>query len=130
MELLASLDAMAERRAVSGEIDAALRDWMRGRDAWDAVEMLTAAGVPAAVVQRPSDLYTDAQLAHRGFFVPCEHSVMGLTPYDGPATRFSETPAQLTAGPCLGEHSERVLRDILGLSDDELAAYAGEGVFS
>ena len=130
MGRLAGMRTADKRRACSGEIDGVIAGWTRERDAWAVVAELADAGVPAAVVQRPSDLYEDAQLASRGFFVACEHSVMGPTPYDGPATHFSETPAQVTAGPCLGEHTESILREILGLSDDEIAAYAGEGVFS
>ena len=126
----AAFDDVRKRFAHDGEIDSALAAWCAGRDPWEAVETLTAAGVPAAVVARPSDLYSDPQLAHRGFFVTCEHGVMGLTPYDGPATIFSATPAQLTAAPCLGEHTDYVLRDLLGLTDDEIAEYAAAGVFS
>ena len=55
---------------------------------------------------------------------------MGPTPYDGPVTLFSATPPQYTAAPCLGEHTEYVLRDLLGMSDDEIVAYAEQGSFA
>ena len=93
------------------------------------MDSLVAAGVAASVGQRPSDLHADPQLAHRGFFVNCEHGEMGPTPYDGPATVFSETPAQVTAAPVLGQHTNEVLREVLGLNDDEIAEYAASGVF-
>ena len=130
LEHIVAADAtLAERLACASALDAALSDWCRQQDAWGLVETLVAAGVPAAVVQRPSDLYSDPQLAHRGFFVSCDHGVMGATPYDGPATIFSETPAQVTAAPYLGQHTDEVLREILGLSDAEIADYAASGVF-
>lgn len=68
-------------------------------------------------------------LAHRGFFVNCEHGAMGTTPYDGPVTIFSETPAQISAAPVLGQHTDEVLREILGLDESEIAEYAAAGVF-
>jgi len=44
---------------------------------------------------------------------------MGATPYDGPVTKFSETPAQLRkAAPALGEDTDLVLRELLGLTGD------------
>jgi crotonobetainyl-CoA:carnitine CoA-transferase CaiB-like acyl-CoA transferase len=121
---------LAERLLHDAEIDTALADWCRDQGAFELVERLAAASVPAAVVQRPSDLHRDPQLAHRGFFVPCQHGVMGLTPYDGPVTLFSDTPAKLTAGPCLGEHTHEVLHDLLGLADEEISEYAAAGVLT
>ncbi|MEX0782645.1 MAG: CoA transferase [Dehalococcoidia bacterium] len=122
--------SLPERIACGPAIDAALTKWSVERDPWEAVEQLVAAGVPAAVVQRPSDLYADPQLGHRGFFVTCEHGVMGPTPYDGPVTLFSATPPALTAAPCLGEHTHQVLSEVLGLNEEEVAGYAASGVLA
>jgi crotonobetainyl-CoA:carnitine CoA-transferase CaiB-like acyl-CoA transferase len=86
---------------------------------------LVKAGVPAAMVQRMTDLHADPQLRERGFFVPLPHKVMGVMPYDGLATRFSAKRQPMhRAGPVIGEHTEWVLRDLLGLSDDEIAEAA------
>jgi len=122
-------DDLAARRAVDAELDAVLSGWLRDLDGEAVVEELKQAGVPAARVLRTSELYDDRQLEHRGFFVTCEHTVMGPTPYDGPVTTFSATPPQLVAAPCLGEHQEQVLRDILGLSPEAIDAFASRGAF-
>ncbi len=46
---------------------------------------------------------------------------MAPTPYDGPATIYSRTPQRLrSAAPCLGKHNERVLSELLGMSDADL----------
>lgn len=112
-------------------IDARLRAWCQEQDAFLLAERLRAAGVPASPVMRPSDLYADPQLAHRGFFVTVDHAVMGPTRCDGPATRFSRTPARLRrAGPTLGGHTEEVLRDLLGLSEEEITELAIGGVLT
>lgn len=89
--------------------------WCAARDAFEAADTLCDAGVPAAVVARPSDLYDDPQLEARGFFVTLDHPVMGPTPYDGPVTVFSKTPHRLRSpAPLLGEHNAEVMRDVLG----------------
>jgi len=124
-------DELGARLACREAIDAALRAWTCGQEPWELAGRLEAAGVPASVVQRPSDLYKDPQLAHRGFFVTLKHAVMGPTPYDGPVTSFSETPAVLRRpGPCLGEHTEYVLRELLGLTAEDVAEYAAAGALS
>ena len=119
------------RRAARDRIDEALRAWCAGEDGHALAARLKAAGVPASAVLRPSDLYADAQLAHRGFFVTLEHPVMGPTPYDGLATIFSETPGELSkAAPLLGEDTHYVLTELLGVSSDELAEFAAAGALT
>ncbi|GAB4332466.1 MAG: CoA transferase [Dehalococcoidia bacterium] len=123
-------DDIARRRSVAVAIDQALCSWCHNKEPFALARELKAAGVPASVVLRPTDLYEDAQLAHRGFFVTLDHSVMGPTPYDGLVTIFSETPGQLRkAAPALGEDTEYVLRELLGFTDDEVAEHAATGAF-
>ena len=46
---------------------------------------------------------------------------MGPTPYDGPATIFSRTPQRLRSpAPCLGQHNNTVLRELLGMEEAEI----------
>ncbi|MGI8926363.1 MAG: CaiB/BaiF CoA transferase family protein [Tepidiformaceae bacterium] len=127
----AKYDSLGARLAHREAIDAALAAWIAPQDAETLAPALRAAGVPASLVARPTDLYRDPQLTHRGFFVTLDHAVMGPTPYDGLVTHFSATPGHLRkAAPCLGEDTTHVLRDILGLSEDEIAAAAAEGALS
>ena len=126
-----ALDTYEGRRAARGRIDEALRGWCAGQDGHALAARLKAAGAPASAVLRPSDLYHDAQLAHRGFFVTLEHPVMGPTPYDGLATIFSETPGVLSkAAPLLGEDTHHVLTELLGLSAAEVAEFAAAGALT
>ena len=86
---------LSARRAEASAIDNILAGWCADREPFELVAELRSMDVPASVVQRPSDLYNDQQLLHREFFTTLNHSVMGPTPYDGPVTRFSETPVKL-----------------------------------
>ena len=77
---------------------------------------------------RATDLYEDAQLAHRGFFVTLDHPAMGPTPYDGLATQYSGSPGRLSkAAPMFGEDTHNVLTEFLGRSPEEIARYAESG---
>jgi benzylsuccinate CoA-transferase BbsF subunit len=125
------LDDLAARLAVREAIDKALSAWCATEQAFPLAERLRAAGVPASAVQRSTDLYEDPQLAERGFFVTLDHAVMGPTPYDGPVTIFSETPGiPRTAAPALGQHTDHILRELLGLGDDEIAQAAMAGALA
>lgn len=121
----ADFDQLETRREHADEIDATLAAWVQTQDPFVLERRLTEAGVPAAAVLRMSDLHRDSQLAHRGFFVPLEHSVMGRVPYDGLVTRFSAKRTMLhRAAPALGEHTAMVLQDLVGMTPDEVAQYA------
>ena len=115
-------DELANRIAAKAEIEAEIAEWCLPQTADAVVDRLTAAGVPASLVEWPSDLYEDAQLTHRGFFVTLNHAVMGPTPYDGLVTKFSGGTAQLRrAAPAVGEHTHYVLSEILNASDEEIS---------
>ena len=115
------LDELSARIAAKAEIETDVAAWCLAQTPDAVIDGLTAAGVPAALVEWPSDLYEDAQLAHRGFFVTLDHSVMGPTPYDGLVTKFSGGTARLRrAAPAIGEHTHQVLSEILSIPDEEI----------
>ena len=120
--------AFAERFQHEAEIDRSIGAWFENKDAFAAAETARRNGVPAYVVMRPTDLYEDPQLAYREFFVTLDHPEMGPTPYDGPATIYSRTPQRLRSpAPMVGEHNDRVLGEILGLSPAEIEAFRSAG---
>ena len=121
----------ADRLAAHDAIDAALAAWTATREAESAMSELQAAGVPAGVVQRSSDLLADPQYAHRGFYRYLEHGEMGRIPYAGHQYRISgyENGPRGPA-PMLGEHSFEVLSELLGLSEDELSAAFASGAIT
>ena len=125
----ADYDDLSARIAAKAEIETALAEWCAPQTADAVVDCLTAAGVPASMVEWPSDLYEDAQLTHRNFFVTLNHSVMGPTPYDGLVTKFSGGTAKLRrAAPAIGEHTHYVLSEILSATDEEITEALVAGV--
>ena len=114
-------DDLSARIEAKADIEAAIAAWCEPQSADAVVGALTAAGVPASMVEWPSDLYEDPQLTHRDFFVTLDHSVMGPTPYDGLVTKFSGGTARLRrAAPAIGEHTHYVLSEILSVPDEEI----------
>ncbi len=119
------------RLAARDRIDEGLRRWCADEDGHALAARLKATGVPASAVLRSSDLYENAQLAHRGFFVTLDHPEMGPTPYDGLATIYSETPGTpRKPAPRLGEDTHHVLTELLGHSAEEVAILAASGALT
>ncbi len=53
---------------------------------------------------------------------------MGHFRFDSHAFKLSRTPAQLRASPCIGEHTEYVLKEILGFNEEEYVELLLAGV--
>lgn len=120
---------LAARKAHEGELDALLSAWTAPHDPLDLMERLQAAGVAAGVVAKAEDLLRDPQLQHRGTFRRLEHPEIGRHAVLGHSFRIEGLEAGPTrAAPLLGEHTYQLCRELLGLSDDEIADYAARGV--
>lgn len=139
LRAVAPLDAFAgpqfaeleARRAVAQELSSALGAWTAGQDGRALEATLVAAGVPASVVQRMSELHEDPQLAAREFFQVLPHSASGNVTHDGLATRFSAKQRMLhSSAPLLGEHTDYVLREILGIDDATMGELAAAGALT
>ena len=119
----------AARVAAAAELDAAVAEATRSRDARELIEALQAAGIAAGVVQSCLDLHSDPVLAGWGFFQWLEHPARPPAPYEGHALRLDATPGRLRwAAPTLGEHTTMVLREVLGMAEEEIGRLVQEKV--
>ena len=91
--------------------------------------ILQAAGVPCGVVQDGRDKTEhDAQLAARQFLWNVQHTEIGERACEGPVPWLARTPGSMRRGaPLLGEHTDAVLREVLGMSDDGVAQAIASG---
>ena len=102
---------------------------MRTRTQREWLAALEAAGVPCGPINRLDQVFADPQIAahHMRFDLP--HSLAGSVAQVGSPLSFSATPVAYTqAPPLLGEHTEIVLRERLGLSAAALADLAARRV--
>ena len=100
----------------------------RKRTRLDVTEHLQAAGIEAVPVQDFADLNVDPQLAHRDHFVPLVHPILGSGNYERNGFRLARCSSGYeAAGPVLGQDNDYVLRDVLGLSEERIAALHAAG---
>ena len=124
----------AGRKANEDELDRLLAEATIAAERYDLMNRLQQRGVPAAVVQKADDrCERDPQLKARGYLVPLPHSEIGTWPIEGFPARFERLPADVgglphRGAPMMGEDNDRVYRDLLGLSPEEIATLREEWV--
>ncbi len=123
------LGSAAGRKEHESELNEQISAWTADKDAYELMEELQGRGVPAGVVQSAREMLADEHLKERGYYVYLDHPEAGHTAYDGPPFRLSKTPGKLRSpAPLLGEHTQQVCKEILDLSDDEIADLLVAGV--
>lgn len=99
----------------------------RSVEAW--CELLGTAGIPCGPIHDVGQVCRDAQVAAREMIIELEHPIAGRQKMPNTPLKFSQTPIELQEpSPLLGQHTEQVLGEWLGLSAQELAALREEGV--
>ncbi|MEE8442592.1 MAG: CoA transferase [Dehalococcoidia bacterium] len=111
------------------DLDELIGRWTADHEPRKLMGLLQEAGVPAGEVNRCEDLFSDPQLAHRNHFVFQEHPEIGRHASDGNEFRLPASPPRYQwPAPLLGEHTEYVFKEFLGVSDQEYSDLVAEGV--
>ena len=119
----------AARKAREDEIDRMIAGWCRRRDRWAAAEALQAAGVPAFPSVCNADLRADPHLEARGAFDCFDHPEVGRKAHFRVPWRWGRRANGAgRRAPCLGEHTDEVLRSVLECTDGEIADLRERGV--
>ena len=86
---------------------------------WEAI--LVPAGIPMGAINTIDRVVEHPQVTARNVLVECEHPTAGKARVVAPPVRLSETPGGVRApAPLLGQHTDDVLRERLGLDDAEI----------
>lgn len=115
------LQTAAGRKANENVLESHLAAWTAGMPRDEVVRRLRANDLRVYPVNSMADLFSDPQLAERGFWRTVEHPVMGPLRVEAPpAVLRSTPPVQERAAPLMGEHTAEVLGELLGLSPEEI----------
>ncbi len=95
--------------------------------AW--VEKLEALKIGCGPINKLSEVFADPHVQARGMLVEMQHASGETVKVIANPVRLSATPADYRfAPPVLGQHTEEVVMDLLGYSEEEFAALRAKGV--
>lgn len=104
------------RLANRDSLVATIAETMKARSTAEWLRILETVGVPCGPINTIKDVFEDPQVISRGMRFSLPHKEGGTVPQIGNPIRLSRTPVAYSMGPpTLGEHTEQVLGDLLGL---------------
>ncbi|MBW9106455.1 CaiB/BaiF CoA transferase family protein [Paraburkholderia phenoliruptrix] len=100
---------------------------LQGKQKW--ITALEAAGVPCGPINDLAEVFANEQVVARGMQVDLPHPSGGTVKLvRNPINMTGTPPEALAHPPTLGEHTESVLRDVLGYSDEQITALRSQAV--
>lgn len=123
--------ATMERRVQNqDELDEIISTWTAPRRRYEIMDTLQSAGIIAAAIQGAEDrVEYDPQLRHRGIYPVISHPEIGDFEHEAFPPRMSRTPpSDGGRAPLIGEHTQYVYGDLLGLSSEEITSLHDQGV--
>jgi formyl-CoA transferase len=121
----ASAESRWENRAA---LDAIVEAWTRQRNKHEVLRLMGAAGVPCGATLDTGEVLTDPHLRARDMIVDIDHPMRGTYQTVGCPVKLSDSPAELTRPPLLGEHTAELLGSLCGIGAEEVERLRAEGV--
>jgi crotonobetainyl-CoA:carnitine CoA-transferase CaiB-like acyl-CoA transferase len=115
-------ETIEKRRDNRQAVNEMIRELTIGKSVAELVELFTEYNVPHAPILGIREALAQPQAVAREMVVETDHAVLGKIPIVNRPIRFPGDPQPVPqAPPVLGQHTDEILRDILGLSPERIA---------
>lgn len=105
------------------ELDVVIEAWSLTKTSEEVDALMTEHKVPHGKIFRAPEMLEDAQFKARESIIKVMHPQYGEVAMQNAFPRLSDTPGQVRwVGPELGQHTDEILKSVLGKTDDEIAA--------
>lgn len=109
-------------------LDAIITEWTMQRSKHEVMKLMADEGVPCGACQDTGEVLADPHLKERGMIVEMEYPPRGSFLTVGLPMILSDSPADYTRPPMLGEHTEAILKDLCGVAPEETKKLKAKGV--
>ncbi len=104
-----------------------IEKWTMTKTKFEAMEILNPLNVPCGPVLSMKELSEEPSLRATGTVVEVDHPTRGPYLTVGNPIKLSDSPADVRRSPLLGEHTDEVLKQVLGMDDAAIAAAKADG---
>ena len=109
------------------DIFARIEQWTMARTKFEAMEILNGHDIPCGPILSMKELAEDRSLRATGTVVEVDHPARGKYLSVGNPIKLSASPSDVARSPLLGEHTEEILREVLGLGDAQVTDIRDSG---
>src|SRR5205085_7777174 len=109
------------------EVWATIEEWTQQYTKYEVMEKLNAIDVPCGPILDTKELIEDESLAASGMIVSVNHPTRGVFKTVGCPLKLSDSPVTVERSPLLSEHTDEILKDVLGYREDDIAGLRAEG---
>ena len=106
---------------------AEIEKWTMTMSKMEVMAALNAVNVPCGPILSMKEIAEEPALRKTGTVVEVDHPERGKYLTVGNPIKLSDSPSDVRRSPLLGEHTDEVLRDVLGMKDDEIQAARKQG---
>ena len=117
----------AERLDKIAEIFDTIEEWTKTRDKFEVMEICNPLNIPCGPILSMKELSQQQSLRDTGTIVEVDHPERGKYLTVGNPVKLSDSPSEVTRSPLLGEHTDEILGEVLGLSPEEINAAKAAG---
>jgi formyl-CoA transferase len=121
---------IADRRKNQNEMWALIEKFASRYTKREFMAILNELDVPAGLIMSTEDLANDEHVRGRQMYVELDHPQRGVWYNVGMPIKLSASPAVIKRSPLLGEHTEEILKEVLGWDEARIAAAREAGAFS
>jgi formyl-CoA transferase len=121
---------IGERRKNQNEMWKRLNEFASKYTKRELMALFNELDVPCGPIMGPEDLANDEHVRGRQMWVELDHPQRGKWFNVGMPIKLSDSPARIERSPLLGEHSEEVLKSVLGYNEERIAQLKQGGAFS
>ncbi|MBQ0750616.1 MAG: formyl-CoA transferase [Roseovarius sp.] len=117
----------AERLDKLDAIFARIEEWTMTKTKFEVMDICNPHDIPVGPILSTKEIMEDEGLRKTGTIVEVDHPTRGRYTSVGCPIKLSDSPVEVTRSPLLGEHTEEILRDVLGYGGEDLARIMESG---